>query len=287
MIAKERSTISPLPSPLAGVWRAVVMGKGGAGKTTLAALLSLRTAQGGEEVLVIDADSQATLAYCLGVPTQSARSIVPLSRDIHYLNEKIGVRNTATDKATSDIEPNVDDVFERFAIKVRDRLHLLVTGHADPPVSGCLCPEHALITGIFRYLIRRNREVIILDSGDGIPPPEGEISAGFMYALIVAEPTFGSLRIAELATALSLDLGIPHLYLVVNKIRTERDVSRVKEFATGLACYEQVFSLPYDEKVRQADPDVSGLLGKKTPFMGEIDKIYRTLKGYSPVMLSM
>jgi CO dehydrogenase maturation factor len=175
------------------------------------------------------------------------------------------------------LNPDVDDVFERFAIPVRDRLHLLVMGSLETPVSGCRCPEHALITAILRYLAHRNRDAVIIDAG-GIHPPEELFGVLFPHALIITEPTFNSLRIAEQVTRQALDREVPHLHLVVNKIRTERDVEKVKEFATGLTCYEHVFSLPYEEGVQYADPDVSGLLGRKTELMEEVWKLYRVLQ---------
>jgi CO dehydrogenase maturation factor len=278
MIATEKTSIAPLSAPRETGWRVVIAGKGGAGKTTLTALLALCAAQEGDQVLAVDADPQETLAYFLGVPQERARSLVPLSKNTQYIEEKIHAKDGTVEEQALSLDLHVDDVIERFAIKVRERLHLLVMGGVENAASGCLCPEYALISGIVRYLALSEREVVLMDTQAGIEHFGRGLASGFQHALIVAEPTFSSLLIAEQSARLSLDLGIPHLHLAINKIRNEQEISRVKEFATGLSCYEHVFTLPYEEGVRQHDPDVSGLLASETPFMSEIWKIYRIMK---------
>jgi CO dehydrogenase maturation factor len=275
MIVTEKSMPPPIPDSRNRAWQAVLVGGSGTGKTTLAALLSLCAVREGKQVLAVDADPEASLAFSLGVPIERARSFIPLSRNIPYIHEKIRANTDLTAKPT--FIPDVDDVIERFAISVQDHLRLLVLGSVEIPVSGCRCPEHALVAAVLGYLIHRTSNVMILDAG-GVNPP-GELFGGSAtHALIVTKPTFNSLRIAEQVTRLLLDRGVPHLHLVVNGIGSEKDVTKVKQFTTGLTCYEQVFSLPYDETVRNADPGLSGLFGKKNIFMDEVGKIYRALQ---------
>jgi len=68
--------------------RVVVTGKGGVGKTTLAALLACCFAREGREVLAVDGDPQQNLAATLGVPESEEGSIVPLSERKDYIAEK-------------------------------------------------------------------------------------------------------------------------------------------------------------------------------------------------------
>ncbi|MBW3579344.1 MAG: AAA family ATPase [Actinobacteria bacterium] len=55
-----------------------VAGKGGAGKTTVAAVLARALARRGLDVVVIDADSDPHLAMGLGMPLDAAARIRPL-----------------------------------------------------------------------------------------------------------------------------------------------------------------------------------------------------------------
>jgi CO dehydrogenase maturation factor len=278
MIASERSVPLAVPAVRKNGWQAVLVGKGGAGKTTLTALLSLYAAREGEQVLAVDADPDTDLAYYLGVPIDGAKSLVPLARDLLYIQEKISAHVKAVKDPSSMVRFDVSDVLERSAITVRDRLRLLVTGNVETPVSECRCPEHILISAVFSYLAHLNQDAMIIDVGGNFLPQE-LFESPSLHALILARPRFNSLHIAETLTMRLLDQGVPHLYLVVNGIRSEQDVSTVKEFTTGLTCYEQVFTLPYDEKVHPADPDLSRLMDKDTPFKKEVGKIYRTLQG--------
>ena len=62
-----------------------VSGKGGVGKSTLAAMFAHLAVAEGQRVLAIDADPDANLAAALGIPAEQRRQIVPLAqrRAIH------------------------------------------------------------------------------------------------------------------------------------------------------------------------------------------------------------
>ena len=59
-----------------------VTGKGGVGKTTLCALMARAFADAGRRVLAVDADPNATLAACLGLPAPDA---IPLTTRVPSL----------------------------------------------------------------------------------------------------------------------------------------------------------------------------------------------------------
>jgi CO dehydrogenase maturation factor len=277
MIVKERLTGPTQYSARGTSGGLAILGMSGAGKTTLAALLALCATDDGEQVLAVDADPTAALAYGLGVPIERARAFVPLIRNIAYIEEKTGGTKTEEGRQVSSRVPDVGDLFERFAIPVRDGLRLLVMGGMETFVSGCRCPEHVLSSAILQYLARQNREVLIMDTG-GLYPPEELSGSLFQHALVVAEPMFHSLRIAEQLTSTLLERGIPHLHLVVNKMRKEEDVRKVKQFTTGLTCYEHVFSLPFEEELHKADPDVSALLPGKNELVKKVRSISQVLR---------
>ena len=70
--------------------------------------------------------------------------------------------------------------------------------------------------------------------------------------LVVGEPYFKSLETASRSFALARDLGIGQVRMIANKIRTPRDESTVREFASrhGLPLAAVV---PYDDAVVAAD----------------------------------
>ena len=80
--------------------RVVITGKGGVGKTTLAALLAHLFAREGMRVLAIDGDPQQNLAATLGIPRADAERIVPVSESADYLREKTGSRSDVPGRAS-------------------------------------------------------------------------------------------------------------------------------------------------------------------------------------------
>ncbi len=69
-----------------------ISGKGGAGKSTLAAVLVLAHGPPGQKVLAVDADLDANLAAALGVPALEQGKIVPIARQAALIEERTGAK---------------------------------------------------------------------------------------------------------------------------------------------------------------------------------------------------
>ena len=65
-----------------------ISGKGGVGKSTLSAALSLLLAEKGKKVLAVDADPDANLAAALGFSAKEQSSIVPISKQVELIEER-------------------------------------------------------------------------------------------------------------------------------------------------------------------------------------------------------
>ncbi|HRT96660.1 MAG TPA: AAA family ATPase, partial [Planctomycetota bacterium] len=63
-----------------------ISGKGGVGKTTLAAVLARLFAEDGQSVIAIDADLDSSLASALGVP--NAGKLVPIAEMADLIAER-------------------------------------------------------------------------------------------------------------------------------------------------------------------------------------------------------
>jgi CO dehydrogenase maturation factor len=70
--------------------------------------------------------------------------------------------------------------------------------------------------------------------------------------LIVVEPYYRSLETAGRMAPLARDLGIPHVYAVANKVRSERDEAAVREYCAKRDL-EVVAYVPFDEAISEAD----------------------------------
>lgn len=72
--------------------------------------------------------------------------------------------------------------------------------------------------------------------------------------LILAEPYYRSLETAARLGELARELGIPLVYGVANKVRTDREARLVREFCQARSL-PLLSILPYDEAVGQAETE--------------------------------
>jgi CO dehydrogenase maturation factor len=239
----------------------VVSGKGGVGKTTLAAAMARILARGGRRVLAVDADAQLNLAAALGIPKDEAEALVPLSRNTGYIEEKTGARPGDGYGLLLRLNPDVDDVVERYGRQAPDGVRFLAMGTLSGAGVGCLCPENTLLTGVIRAIALRPGEAIVMDTQAGVEHFGRAIAQGFDHAVVMTDPTYSGLRVARDATHLAQGLGIPDVHLVVNRLRGAVDRARVEDEIdryAGIRFTSRTW-IPDDDLVLDAEPSVDFL----------------------------
>lgn len=245
-------------------FRVVVTGKGGVGKTTLTALLARRLARQSYQVLALDADPQMNLPYALGMRSDDARRLRPLSENPDYVEEKTGARPGEGWGLFFRLNPDVDDVVDRFGVRAPDGVRLLVMGNTVQPAAGCLCPENALLAAVTNSLSLRRNEAILMDTQAGFEHFGRALAKGFRHAVVVTDPTFNGLQVALHAARLASELGIPAIHLVVNRARDGRDFDRTMSRldAEGGFRFSSTHWLPMDEVLPEVEPSVGALLDR-------------------------
>ncbi len=88
-----------------------VAGKGGSGKTTVAGLLARLMAEGGQEVLTVDADENPNLGISLGLGVEGTYGL-------------IGARETLLLDGPA-IADSMEDIVDRFAAEAGERLRIV------------------------------------------------------------------------------------------------------------------------------------------------------------------
>jgi len=259
-------------------FRVVTTGKGGAGKTTLTALLAQLFAEDKYQVLAVDEDPQQNLAFSLGFPEEKADQIVPVSENIDYIEEKTGARPGENWGAMLNLNPDVSDVVNRFGMNIKDRINLLVIGSVIQAATGCLCPENSLLDSIVGYINLREDEVILMDTQAGVEHFGRSLAEGFRNAVIITEPSFNAVQVALHSAQLADQLEIENIHLVVNKVRAEEDKNKVmKRAGKKIEIFDYIHYLPFDESVYRNEPDVAPLLEKNTPYVKAVRDLYQTL----------
>lgn len=118
-----------------------VTGKGGVGKTTIAATLARLYANEGKTVYAADADPDANLGLALGFSEEKLAEIIPISKMRKLVEERTGADKSNT---FYKINPKVDDIPERYS-KLCNGVRLLILGTVDTAGSGCVCPENVML----------------------------------------------------------------------------------------------------------------------------------------------
>ena len=100
-----------------------VVGKGGSGKTTTAAVIARTLGRDGHAVLALDCDSNPNLGISLGLGEQATEHLVSV-RD-------------AVDAGEQEHASDADDLVERFGADAPDGVRLAVVTAIQNPEPGC------------------------------------------------------------------------------------------------------------------------------------------------------
>jgi len=247
-----------------------ISGKGGVGKTLLAAFLSKIFAESGYSVIAIDADPDANLAATLGFP--HPERITPISEMSDLIEERTGAR-PGKSVPYFRLNPKVDDIPERYAHRL-DGIRLMRMGNVKPGGSGCYCPENALLKTLLAHLLVARDEVVILDMEAGIEHL-GRGTAGAVDALIVVvEPGRRSIETAFSIKQLAAELGLKKVAVVGNKIRSQSD----RDFlVSSLPDFVFLGFIPYDQAIVDADLANRPILEASSLVFSTVKDIYQAL----------
>ena len=247
-----------------------ISGKGGVGKTLLAALLSRIFAESGYSVIAIDADPDSNLAATLGFP--HPEKITPISEMSDLIEERTGVRPGQAG-ALFKLNPKVDDLPEKYSLEYNG-IRLMVMGRIKKGGTGCYCPENALLQALITHLILARDEVVILDMEAGIEHLGRGTAKAVDRLIVVVEPGRRSLDTAYTIDKLTKDIGLPNIAIVGNKLRSQAD----REFLiSNLPDFKFLGFIPYDQAIVDADLANLPVVDASQPVITEVRNIYQAL----------
>ncbi|MDN7012869.1 DUF87 domain-containing protein [Methanoculleus sp. FWC-SCC3] len=206
-----------------------ICGKGGSGKSTLAALLAREYARRNRPVLVVDTDeSNLGLHRLLGTDAPSDL--------MNYFGGKmtVGAKIMAAmrDKASVNLIEGawtLDDLPKDYVAEGHG-VRLVSVGKIHDAGEGCACPMGMLARQFLKNLRLGDNDVVIADTEAGIEHFGRGIDQEADVILMVLDPSFESLRLAEKITGMAEGIGVP-LYYVLNKT----DPTMVARMREGVA----------------------------------------------------
>ena len=193
------------------VSKVAICGKGGSGKTTVVALLTLALKEAGRRVIVIDADeSNPGLGRMLGIIGEPK----PLS---DLFNE---------DGLFSERERfYMDDIPPGFVSAV-DGVRFMAVGKILDPFQGCACSLAESARQIVEKLELKEGEVLILDMEAGVESFGRGVERHADTILIVVEPSFESIVVAGRIAQMAQGMGIGRVGAILNKVAPDAMASR-------------------------------------------------------------
>jgi len=218
-----------------------ITGKGGVGKTTVAALIVQRLmARGRQPVLAVDADPNTNLDQALGV--KAGKTVG-------------GVREEARQIAGEGAIPAGVTKQQLLELKIAESLveaenfDLIAMGRPEGP--GCYCYANNVLKVTIAE-IAKNYPYIVIDNEAGLENLSRRIVQKVDLLLLVADPSVRGLetlrRLYDLAREMQIDYG--RLVLVINRLRKDELPARTPELQKATHA-DFVLGLPDDAELAE------------------------------------
>ncbi len=223
------------------------VGKGGSGKTTIAGVLARVFAERDQHVLAIDGDPNPNLALTIGMSRDEADRIA-------YIPSNLMQRVEGADGiATLQLTHSQDEIMARYGHKAADNIDLIVMGKpADGSAgSGCMCASHRAVRGLITELTNIG-EHTITDMEAGLEHLKRGTARNVDLMLIVVEPYYRSLEAAMRTHQLCVELAIPFIRVVANKVRGDEDRLAIESFCAQHGM-DIIGVVPLDEEMMEAE----------------------------------
>jgi CO dehydrogenase maturation factor len=210
-----------------------VCGKGGSGKSAIVTLLASKVHERGYRVLVVDSDeSNSGLFRMLGFD----RAPTPI---LELVGGKRSVQQKMLSKFSSgESEPYmellaqheilIDNIPQEYMLE-HNGIRLVSIGKILQSLEGCACPMGVISREFLKKLHLMEDEVAIVDMEAGVEHFGRGVETSIDDVLIVVEPSFESLALAEKVNNLAAGMGISNIWAVLNKVTSDELAVRLRD----------------------------------------------------------
>lgn len=222
--------------------RIAFCGKGGSGKTSIAALFIRYLSTKGDPVLAIDGDINQHLSAAIGLDPQKVEALPRLGQQIKILNNYVAGQNkrinpdhiiesTPAGNGSNFITFEGDDpVSHHFILREKNLRFAAVGGHEEHDIGTTCFHKFTGAEGIFlNHLIDKKHEFVIGDMCAGADPfASSGLASRYDAIYLVLEPTTKSLSVYSQARQYADPFGI-RLFILANKIVSPDDIAFIEE----------------------------------------------------------
>ncbi len=218
------------------------VGKGGSGKTTLAALFSLYLKQKGGEVLTIDADINQhfgeTLGYDMGKPVTLDTYEMQIKRVLRGENPRIEedflFMKTTPPGTGSKLLRVRDDALSSVRYDINGIGHIAAGSLGGDDIGmKCFHGKTGVVEILLNHLVEKEHEYVVVDMTAGADWFASGMFFKFDAVFIVVEPTLKSTGIYRQFIDALDGREIP-IHVVANKVTNEDDYAYVEKM-TGVS----------------------------------------------------
>ena len=220
-----------------------VAGKGGVGKTSIAALIIKALIETGKKpILAIDADSNSNLHEVLGI--RQPRSVGCIREDTRKLGENIPGGMTRDRFMEYQIQASLEEAKD---------LDFLSMGRPEGP--GCYCMANNILRDVISKLTT-NYSYVVVDNEAGMEHLSRRTEEEVDHLFVISDPAPRSLRTIGRIAELIDELGgrIHNKHLVLSRVQgSQEDLSlSIREEIERLPHKPEVL-IPYDDTLIELD----------------------------------
>jgi CO dehydrogenase maturation factor len=218
------------------------VGKGGSGKTTLAALFSRYLVSEGLPVLAIDADINQHLGMALGLDEAAADALPAMGREIDRIKEYLRGTNPRISSVASMVKTTppgrgsrllrLDErnpVYDHFQREVQG-VRLMLTGPFQESDLGLAC-YHSKVGAVellLNHLLDGEGEYVVVDMTAGADSFASGMFTKFDVTFLVAEPTRRSVGVYRQYRGYAREYGV-RIRVIGNKVAGDDDLAFLRE----------------------------------------------------------
>jgi CO dehydrogenase maturation factor len=218
------------------------VGKGGSGKTTLAALFARHLTGTGAPLLAIDADINQHLAAALGAPEDEAVMLPSLGDHLPEIKEYLRGTNPRIRSADAMVKTTPPGRGSRLLRVVEDNplyarlvhsiggVRLAVTGPFATEDLGVAC-YHSKVGAVellLNHMVDGTGEYVLVDMTAGADSFASGLFTRFDATFLVCEPTLRSVGVYRQYVGYARDFGV-RVHVVGNRVDDDSDVEFLRE----------------------------------------------------------